>query len=1397
MVSPSATPEARTLPRARDPAPAWGGGSVWCVAAAAMGAVALLIGLVEVGAWAAVWTGAGRPLGVAILTFQPDGCRPTMALTGLCLALAGCGLILLAREGRICDRGEGGHGRGRGAAGAVLLGLPVAALGGLGILQRLGGIVLPLEAALGDAGFVADGRMTMAAGAACLVAGCALFAAGRVRDPLKRGVPLAMGGGLCLATGLSWTMYFVAWTLLGGQADGTGPPLHGAIGLGALGLGFCAAVGGGAGRRDALVTAGRGVLAYLGTLAIWIAAVATGSRDPSAGVVDVAHWLALVASGMAVAAMAGARVGQLARAREVAVASLQGTLAQEATQRASAEREARRGQEKLRAIFEQAAVGLRIVDAEGRFLAANPAMERITGYSEQELMEMRVWDLTHPDDAAEDIEATSRIFAGEIGGFALEKRYLRKDGSVVWVELTASGLAGDDGRASAVIGVVQDITERKLAEAGLRSSERRKRAILDSALDCVITMDQQGRVVEFNPAAERTFGYRREEAVGRTVAELVIPPELRPSHWEGLRRHIATGEGPVLGTRVEVMALRADGSRLPVELAIAPAVLDGGELFYTAYLRDITERVRAEQSLRESEARFRIMADSAPVMIWMTGPRGEDLYVNQRWREFTGRAPGEVDPGAGPAAWDELVHPDDRAAAAARFQAAGGAPRPFTVRYRLRRHDGEHRWVMDSGAPRATPDGTFAGYVGSCVDIHDLEEARRLLAARARQQAAVMDLGQLALRSTDLGPLQDEATAAVAQALGLPAVALLELEPDGLSLVLAAAQGWAGEAVGSLRVPIDPGNQAGFTLRAVSAVVVPDFAGETRFAPPVLPGGGRAGSAISVALPGHEGPLGVLLACGPEPRVLEEHDVDFVRSVGNVLAAALSRQRTEEALREAELHFRETLENLELVAVMLDTEGRVTFCNEFLLRLTGYERDEVVGRDWIELFLPEAGRARARQALRRARDEEWMPAHNEAELLTRDGQTRVMSWNNTVLRDSFDRVIGVTSLGIDVTRQRWAERQLMAHKERLEELVAERTAALEASHQQLRLRERLASMGTLAAGLGHDISNLLLPVRCRLDSLADAALPDEARDHLEGIRHSIEYLQQLTGGLRMLSMDPGEARGHGVTDVRAWWKGVAPLLRTALRTEIRLVGDFPRTVPEVAITPHALTQAVLNLVTNSGDALTGPGLVRVWARQAEEGGPVELGVTDDGPGMPEEVRRRAVEPFFTTKTRRLSTGLGLALVHGIVKHAGGSLDIRSVPGEGTEVVLRLPAVRPSGRLDTADGASGGQVAEVSLSDPRLAAFAVAMLGPLGFELGSVHNGRDGARGLLVTDGQRTPLERAHRFIKGGEDRRVIYVGAPDRRWKDLGAIIVDPADGPGALRMALAQAALARQETER
>jgi diguanylate cyclase (GGDEF)-like protein/PAS domain S-box-containing protein len=238
--------------------------------------------------------------------------------------------------------------------------------------------------------------------------------------------------------------------------------------------------------------------------------------------------------------------------------------------------------------------------------------ERLLGYPcERWLQEENFWERhLHPDDREQTIsEALAHIRAGE--DYELLYRMVAADGRAVWLRDIVRVTCDATGTAKQLAGVSVDVTDRKLVEQSLEESESRKKAILDAALDCVITIDHEGRIIEFNPAAARTFGYPRDLVVGEQMDELIIPPSLREAHNRGFDHYLATGEGPMLGKRLELQAMHADGSEFPIELAITRVDLPGLPVF-TAYLRDITDRKRAEEIQKhvEEELKHQALHDS-------------------------------------------------------------------------------------------------------------------------------------------------------------------------------------------------------------------------------------------------------------------------------------------------------------------------------------------------------------------------------------------------------------------------------------------------------------------------------------------------------------------------------------------------------------------------------------------------------------------------------------------------------------------------------------------------------------------------------------------------------------------------------------------------------------------
>ena len=249
-------------------------------------------------------------------------------------------------------------------------------------------------------------------------------------------------------------------------------------------------------------------------------------------------------------------------------------------------------------------------------------------------------------------------------------------------------------------------------EEELRQSEARKDAVLKSALDAIVTIDQGGNFVEFNPAAERIFGYVRADVIGRPMADLIIPPRLRERHHAGLTHYLATGEGPVLNRQIELPALRADGTEFPAELAIVP-VSGAQPPLFTAFLRDITERKQSEEALQGSEARFRAAVAAVSSLIWTNDAEGMMKGDQPGWENFTGQTQAEYQ-GYG---WTKAVHPDDAPPTIAAWERAVAEKRLFVFQHRLRRGDGEWRFCSIRAVPVLESDGGIREWVGVHTDI--------------------------------------------------------------------------------------------------------------------------------------------------------------------------------------------------------------------------------------------------------------------------------------------------------------------------------------------------------------------------------------------------------------------------------------------------------------------------------------------------------------------------------------------------------------------------------------------------------------------------------------------------------------------------------------------------------
>ncbi|HEX7941109.1 MAG TPA: PAS domain S-box protein, partial [Gemmatimonadaceae bacterium] len=258
-------------------------------------------------------------------------------------------------------------------------------------------------------------------------------------------------------------------------------------------------------------------------------------------------------------------------------------------------------EERFRLAVDEAPIGMALVSLDGHFVRVNRVLCEITGYTTDELTKLRFQDITHPDDLDTDVELARRLARGDIARYHLDKRYMRKDGSVVDITLSGSMMRDADGQPLYFISQMEDITARKRAEHALRLSEAKFSGIVSIAADAIITVDREQHITIFNEGAEQIFGYSKGEMIGADLNRL-IPERLRARHNEEFARFAAGPEtSRKIGERREVFGLRSSGEEFPADASISKVTVEN-ETFFSVVLRDVTDRKKVEEALQHAVA---------------------------------------------------------------------------------------------------------------------------------------------------------------------------------------------------------------------------------------------------------------------------------------------------------------------------------------------------------------------------------------------------------------------------------------------------------------------------------------------------------------------------------------------------------------------------------------------------------------------------------------------------------------------------------------------------------------------------------------------------------------------------------------------------------------------------
>ncbi len=798
-------------------------------------------------------------------------------------------------------------------------------------------------------------------------------------------------------------------------------------------------------------------------------------------------------------------------------------------------------------------------------------------------------------------------------------------------------------------------------EAALAESEERFRQLSDASLEGIIVHDG-GRVLDVNEAFARMSGYAAKDLVGFDLFSL-----LAPESREGARRHLAERFDPPR----EYVGLWKDGSTAPLECQ-ARSITWNGRPARVVAVRNVTERRRAERALREREDLYRRILDTSLDSIVLTDLEGRIVMAN--------RAAAETYGVGKPAALQglegfDLIVGSDRDAVMSRMADLLATGEVKGVEFRATRSDGTDFPAEINASLIRDAAGEPTGIVGIVRDITTRKRVEEELARTGALLGFIRDAQSLHIAGHDPQQVFDAMLDTLLRMTASTHGFLAEVRHDGAvsgrKTPITRVLSWDAESARLVDVMREKGieyrtldNLAGEAVTSGRIVICNDVAGRP---------GGRA-------LPEDHPPLrsfmGVPLFFGGElvgvagianrPGGYDERTAEFLRPYTVTLAGLIHAVRVEkserlalDALRESERRFREVMENVRLIAVTLDREGRVTFSNAYLAELTGRPGEELLGRDWFEACIPEELRSGMKDSFEKMLAGASSLAHFENDIVTVRGDRRRIAWDNTVLRDARGRVTGAASFGRDVTQQRDLE-------------------------DQVRQAQKMEAVGRLAGGVAHDFNNMLAPILGWSDLLLEEMSPDDPRrDSLLHVRIAAERARDLTR--QLLAFSRKQVLRLRPVRLAEVVRGFEKMLRRTIREDVHIRLDLADDSGSVLADIGQVEQVIANLALNAQDAMPSGGdmAIRVanvdlddlWALGHpgdRPGSYVMLAIRDTGVGMAPQVREHLFEPFFTTKEVGRGTGLGLASVYGIVRQHGGAVSVESEPGEGSTFRVYFP-----------------------------------------------------------------------------------------------------------------------------
>jgi two-component system cell cycle sensor histidine kinase/response regulator CckA len=991
-------------------------------------------------------------------------------------------------------------------------------------------------------------------------------------------------------------------------------------------------------------------------------------------------------------------------------------------------------------IYDQALHPVGIVGADGILQYANRKACELIGKVPSELTGRPFWETpwwTHSAAEQDKLrEALRRALGGESVRF--ETTHIASDGRVHDMDFTLRPVRDTAGQILYLISEAWNITEHKAAKEALEQTHRLLEAVLDQSPVPMVVISAPDLVVNYcNRAATDILGVSDEgRSVGLTLAEAQKRQTWKDFDSDGkpidlLDMPLARALHGEITRDKEYRIVRKDGTQRWELVSATPVYTRTGKMLAGLItFPDITERKQAEAAIRESRERLEFVLRGAELGSWDWDIPSGAVHFDDRWAQMLGYDLEEIEPHV--RSWERLVHPDDMPKVREVLDAhLEGKTAFYEVENRLRHKSGTWVWVLDKGKViTRDADGKALRAAGTHLDITYRKQAEEALRVSQIFLETIIENSPFSMWVSDEKGTLIRMNQACRD--------LLKVTDDDLVGKYNVLQDNIVEQQGAMPLVkrvFEKGERVCFTLRYDSA--------QLRSL--------RLGKTTQVILEVTISP--VLDPRGRVVHAIIQH-LDMTE-----------RTQAEGALRTSEERFKRLVQNSSDIITVLDEKGIVTSVSGPLERILGYTPEEMIGACGFDYIHP---------------DDKELTMKILAEGVEQAGNTKSVEYR---FRHKEGKWVFMEAVGANLLNDPVVKGMVANIRE-----ITERKSSEQERHklqEQLQQAMKMEAVGRLAGGVAHDFNNLLTVISGYVE-LARMQLmpPDPLLRSLDGIHRAAESAAALTN--QLLAFSRRQIIEPKVLNLNDLVGGLVKMLTRLIGEDIELQTVLAGDLGSVKVDPGQFEQVLVNLAVNARDALPDGGRLVIETANSEldqdycarhpqmqPGMYVLLAVSDTGYGMNDDVKQHLFEPFFTTKPKGQGTGLGLATIFGVVKQAGGAIEVYSEIDRGTTFKIYLPRVEEQAErlvkeTPSRELARGDETILLVEDDEGVRDVALTILEHLGYRVLTAANGGEafmivekyaGHIDLLMTDVVMPGMngrELAERLLRLKPEMKVLF-----------------------------------------